>query len=184
MVTPLLSAIQTAGRYLATDHAVWRWRSYELPLEIQSFVSSHLPDMSYVTSVRGILLRDHEVLLLANGDGIQHVIPGGRIDPGESALETLKREIGEETGWTFVQPEMLGVMYLRHLAPCPPGYPYPHPEFLQVVYTLRAETCKPESKLDNDYEQAIRFVSIDEALALPIAEGQKAYLTHIRTGWR
>ena len=36
-------------------------------------------------------------------------LPGGGIDPGESAIQALHREVGEETGWRIATPRKLGV---------------------------------------------------------------------------
>ena len=57
-----------------------------------------------------ILWRDGELLLTFQADPEPEVqLPGGGIDPGESALQALHREVREETGWTIAGARRLGV---------------------------------------------------------------------------
>ena len=56
-----------------------------------------------------ILPRAGKVLLtsqIQDPDDIQ--LPGGGIDPGESPLQALHREVLEETGWVISKPRRLG----------------------------------------------------------------------------
>ena len=57
-----------------------------------------------------ILPRDGQLLLTWQGPPHREVqLPGGGIDPGESALQALHREVFEETGWRIANPLRLGV---------------------------------------------------------------------------
>ena len=38
----------------------------------------------------------------------EYQLPGGGIDPGESPIQALYREVYEETGWTIARPRRLG----------------------------------------------------------------------------
>lgn len=56
-----------------------------------------------------ILPRDGAVLLThETGDAPEFQLPGGGIDPGESPLQALHREVSEETGWHIARPRRLG----------------------------------------------------------------------------
>ncbi|MEG3662933.1 NUDIX hydrolase [Celeribacter halophilus] len=59
--------------------------------------------------VYAILPRDGRVLLTYQA-GIHHEfqLPGGGIDPGESPIHALHREVYEETGWRIAKPRFLG----------------------------------------------------------------------------
>lgn len=57
----------------------------------------------------GILLRGGELLVTWQGGEHQEFqLPGGGIDPGESPITALHREVREETGWRISAPRRLG----------------------------------------------------------------------------
>ena len=59
--------------------------------------------------VYAILPRSGKLLLTYQGDPHFEVqLPGGGIDPGESPLHALHREVFEETGWRIARPRKLG----------------------------------------------------------------------------
>lgn len=64
----------------------------------------------------GVLLRGQSVLLThqADDESEPFQLPGGGIDPGESPLVALRREILEETGWTIGAPRKAG-MFRRYV---------------------------------------------------------------------
>ncbi|MEL7468544.1 MAG: NUDIX hydrolase [Pseudomonadota bacterium] len=57
--------------------------------------------------VYGILAGADGMLLLVDQDG-ELQLPGGGIDPGESPLQALHREVREETGWRIADPIRIG----------------------------------------------------------------------------
>jgi 8-oxo-dGTP diphosphatase len=60
--------------------------------------------------VYAILPRDGRLLLTYQAAPHREVqLPGGGIDPGESPLRALHREVFEETGWRIANPMRLGV---------------------------------------------------------------------------
>ena len=59
--------------------------------------------------VYAILPRDGRVLVTLQAEPVPELqLPGGGIDPGESPLHALFREVREETGWTIARPCRLG----------------------------------------------------------------------------
>ncbi len=59
--------------------------------------------------VYAILPRRQSLLLTLQADPIPELqLPGGGIDPGESPIHALHREVMEETGWTIARPRRLG----------------------------------------------------------------------------
>ncbi|WP_342077471.1 NUDIX hydrolase [Yoonia sp. SS1-5] len=56
-----------------------------------------------------VLPRGKDVLLTWQGGGHDELqLPGGGIDPGESPLQALHREVYEETGWTISRARRMG----------------------------------------------------------------------------
>jgi ADP-ribose pyrophosphatase YjhB (NUDIX family) len=139
------------------------------PLRITAYLGREPPPLAYVTSVRSLVFREDALLVLRNRDGT-HIMPGGRREAGETLEETLRREVLEETSWTLRAPIMLGFMHFHHLGPKPPGHPYPHPDFVQVVYMAEAADFVPDAKLPDDYEIDATFRPIAEVLALALDE--------------
>lgn len=59
--------------------------------------------------VYAILPRGRDVLLTHQAEPVpEFQLPGGGIDPGESSLAALHREVLEETGWRIAAPRRLG----------------------------------------------------------------------------
>ncbi len=59
--------------------------------------------------VYAVLVRGRDVLLTHQAEPEpEFQLPGGGIDPGESPLRALHREVGEETGWTITDPRRIG----------------------------------------------------------------------------
>ena len=53
------------------------------------------------------IIRDGSRVLLARTNSL--LLPGGGIDPGESVIQALHREVFEETGWRIAPVRRLGV---------------------------------------------------------------------------
>ncbi len=58
--------------------------------------------------VGALLISENRVLLVRKGE--KWVVPGGRIEEGESPEEAVRREVREETGLTVVNMEILEVV--------------------------------------------------------------------------
>jgi mutator protein MutT len=69
---------------------------------------SDVLSFKYPVSIKGVVLHDHRVLLLKN-EREEWELPGGKLEPGESPRECLKREIQEETSLTVEVGELLDV---------------------------------------------------------------------------
>jgi 8-oxo-dGTP pyrophosphatase MutT (NUDIX family) len=151
------------------------WGEGTLPLRISGYWGREMPPLAYVTSVRALVFRAGEVLVLRNPDG-PHVLPGGRREVGESLTATLQRELAEETGWRPRALLPLGFCLLHHLGPRPAAYPYPYPDFCWLIYRAEAGAFDAAARLAGDYEQEACFYPPAAALALPLGPVQRALL--------
>lgn len=71
-----------------------------------------------VETARGLLLTELSEKTWVPGEW---TLPGGGIDPGESALEALHREVWEETDQTITDVEFLGVLTSHWIGRSPGG---------------------------------------------------------------
>jgi len=63
----------------------------------------------YRPGVYAILPRDRNILLTHQSEPVPELqFPGGGIDPGESTISALHREVFEETGWRIASPRRIG----------------------------------------------------------------------------
>jgi len=78
---------------------------------IRRFGETPRADVTYTPrpGAYAILPRDGRLLLTLQEEPEPEVqLPGGGIDPGESPLRALHREVFEETGWAIAAPRRLG----------------------------------------------------------------------------
>ncbi|QBF34122.1 NUDIX hydrolase [Thalassococcus sp. S3] len=78
---------------------------------IRRFGSAPEKGQKYILrpGVYAILPKGGALLLTCQNDGTPDIqLPGGGIDPGESPLVALQREVYEETGWLIGRPRRIG----------------------------------------------------------------------------
>lgn len=141
----------------------------------RSYLTRLEPPAEYVSSVRAVVTRNNDVLVVTNAN-ISHILPGGRLEPGESHESALRRELIEETGWEVERIEPIGFLHYRHLTPKPPDYRYPYPDFVQRVFTATAERLT-DLKQEDDWE--LRWVDLETAYNIELPGGSLAFLKHV-----
>jgi ADP-ribose pyrophosphatase YjhB (NUDIX family) len=151
----------------------------DMPLRVSSYLTSELPPMQYVTSVRAVVISQDAVLVLHDGSN-HHVLPGGRIESGESFEATLHREVLEKTGYALRNAKVLGFMHFRHLGPKPEGYEYPYPDFLQLAYTAQPRDYFPNRVAEDVYVKWSGMMPMKDVLSLPLDQGERMYLMAAR----
>ena len=124
-----------------------------------------------------ILPHQGDVLLtVQTGETPDLQLPGGGIDPGESPVQGLHREVFEETGWRITAPRRLGAF--RRFTYMP-EYDL-HAEKLCTVYLAKpvrqlAEPSEP------DHEAV--WVPIADAAGLLGNAGDRAFLARFHGRW-
>ena len=135
MTNELAHFVSTATRLCGASIA---WGGGGMPLRVAYCLSDRQPPQQYVSSVRAIVFWDQSALVVTDKRGQMYILPGGRVEGGELPIETLRREVLEETGWGLDHPEPLGFVHFRHLGPRPDDYAYPYPDFIWPVFLAEA----------------------------------------------
>jgi 8-oxo-dGTP pyrophosphatase MutT (NUDIX family) len=161
---------------VSTTHPTWQWQTYTLSLCEQTYLCPTLPPDELISSARVILLRGDEVMVIQDHQNKPYIIPGGRREPGETILQTLHREIGEETGWTVRDTAVIGFTHFQHLTPRPDGYPYPHPHFFWAIFAAQADQYDPTRLKDDFYVASANFHPIRDVLTWQLGYGQHELL--------
>ncbi len=157
----------------ATERMVWY--DGEIRLVVSSYVSDGLPPRDFITSVRTLVFHGDNILLMQNRDRY-HILPGGRVESGETLPEALRREILEEAGIEISGSERLGFVHLRHETPKPPQYPYPYPDFFWLVYSSRFYKESAEEREPDEFEISAEFVPLVNISSVQLRPCERAFL--------
>ena len=153
------------------------WRAGEIELTISSYITCDEPPPQLVSSVRALVFRDESILLMQNVNG-PHILPGGRVESGESHLDALRRELVEEAGVEIAGMRPLGFMHLRHETRKPPDYPYLYPDLFWPIFRAEYDGDSDLTLEPDDYELSSEFVPIDDLGRSPLTTAELAYLDH------
>lgn len=104
---------------------------------------------------------NYEICLLYSRARDYFAIPGGGIEPGESLLEALNREILEETGYTIKNPKPLGKIFEERHNRATNTY------FFLATPLEKTHTHYMQDELEEDYE----------LVWLPISDAIKKFQT-------
>lgn len=149
------------------------WFGGRMMFNVDTYLGSVPVPTKLVTSVRCVLRCGNRVMVMEDADGRQHVLPGGRIELGESHREALEREVLEETGYTLVAAELVGACVFTHTTPRPDDYRYPYPTFVHLIYCGNAGELDPVAMQHHDHEVSCRFVGKGELDSIALSDGER-----------
>ena len=113
-------------------------------------------DVGKIEFVNCVAHRQNQILFCKWRDNDIWTLPGGRTEPGESAEETAHRELLEETGATFKNPEVLCYIHCFMF----------NSEYWGIAYLGEIETLGKPLDL-NEVSEARLFASFPENLSEP-----------------
>lgn len=143
-----------------------------VPLEARVFLSDELPPRAFVGSVRAIVLKAQEVLLVHSSVPILSV--GGRCE-GEEALEQgLLREVAEETGWRVSPISVIGFIHTWHLDGQRPNWGRPAPDFVDPLFAVEAISF--DAMLKKPDEHDCEFIPVAEVKNFSVDELNQTFL--------
>ena len=163
-----LARFIASGTSLFEETANWG----PVPLEITYYRGNEPAPRAYVSSVRAMVFRDRSVLVVKEANGHLYTVPGGRVEEGEAPIETLRREVLEETGWTLLRAELFGFMHLHHVGPKPERYEYPYPDFTWPIYLAEADRFVADAIVPDDYVLESEFRPVEQVPKLAIGRGE------------
>jgi 8-oxo-dGTP diphosphatase len=111
------------------------------------------------------LIEKGSAILLQNRvkkDWQGYTLPGGHIEPGESIVDAVVREIREETGLTVLDPHLCGVKQ------------FPIDGGRYIVFLFKTDTFSGE--LTGSREGNVKWMTLAEMLAGKLAPNMTKYL--------
>lgn len=130
------------------------------------YITDEQPPREISSTAFGFVFDNDRVLLTHLRDRRRDWdLPGGVIDPGETAAQAAVREVWEETGARVKVIEMLGTQELELFGPKPERYRWPYPVSIQTYFLCRLVELCPLDENSESFDRG--FFAPDQARAVP-----------------
>ncbi|WP_175614570.1 8-oxo-dGTP diphosphatase [Piscibacillus halophilus] len=113
-----------------------------------------------------VYIQNGKVLMLKKPRRNWYAAPGGKMEPGESIYQAVIREYKEETGLSLLKPKLSSVFTFVM-----------EDESEWMMFTYYCHQAEGEV-LSNTPEGILEWVSVNQVLDLPMAEGDRTIIEH------
>jgi 8-oxo-dGTP pyrophosphatase MutT (NUDIX family) len=142
--------------YLLTEHT-WSWGP------VTTVFEQGTPPGGLVSNVNIAPFVDDSGRVIVR-QRIGWCIVGGTLEPGETYLDTLKRELLEEAGCELIDCKIFGALRMTSLASTPYRVHLPHPVSYRLLCLGEVRrVCEPTNPEDGEHILEVSILPLDEA---------------------